>query len=129
MYRSPIEIFMTDIQHQIEQQRDEEIYKAVVSVGINVDKEELIRALRYDRGQYEAGLLEGMAAVKPEWIPVTERLPEPWKWILCYCEAGNIEMLRYDDFMDEWGSVNINRAYKKDYVTHWMPLPEPPKEV
>ena len=63
-----------------------------------------------------------------KWIPVTERLPEPWKWILCYCEAGNIEMLRYDDFMEEWGSININRAYKKEYVTHWMPLPEPPKE-
>ena len=62
-----------------------------------------------------------------KWIPVTERLPEPWKWILGYCEAGYIEMLRYDDFMDEWGSVNINRAYKKDYVTHWMPLPEPLK--
>ena len=61
------------------------------------------------------------------WIPVTERFPEPWKWILCYCEVGNIEMLRYDDFMDEWGSVNINMAFTKGYVTHWMPLPEPPK--
>ena len=79
---------------------------------------------------YEAGKKDALAKdnnVPSKWIPVSERLPEPWKWILCYCEVGNIEMLRYDDFMDEWGSVNINRAYKKDYVTHWMPLPEPPK--
>ena len=65
--------------------------------------------------------------VGSKWIPVTERLPEPWKWVLCYCEAGVIEMLRYDEFIDEWGSVNLNRAFKKEYVTHWMPLPEPPK--
>ena len=62
MYRSPIDMMMTDIRHQIEKQQDEEIYKAVVSVGINVDKEELIRALRYDRQQYEKGFLDGQAA-------------------------------------------------------------------
>ena len=62
MYKSPIEMFMSDIQHQIEKQKDDEIYKAVVSVGINVDKEELLRALRYDRQQYEQGFLAGKAA-------------------------------------------------------------------
>ena len=64
-YKSPIDVFVTDILHQIESQKDDEIYKAVVSVGINVDKEELLLALRYDRKQYEAGFLAGMAAAKP----------------------------------------------------------------
>ena len=32
-----------------------EIYKAVMNVGVNVDKEELIKALQYDRGQYQKG--------------------------------------------------------------------------
>ena len=77
---------------------------------------------------YKHGYEKGYEAGKPKWIPVSERFPEPWRWFLCYCEAGNIEMLRYDDLMDEWDSININRAYNKDYVTHWMPLPEPPKE-
>ena len=93
------------------------------------DAEDEIRILKQKRANifeimdaYERGRAKAL-----KWIPVTERLPEPWKWILCYCEVGNIEMLRYDDFMDEWGSINLNRAYKKDYVTHWMPLPEPPK--
>ena len=61
MYKSPIELLVTDIQNQIVKQQDEEIYKAVVSYVPNVDKEELIRALKYDRDQYEAGYLEGEA--------------------------------------------------------------------
>lgn len=42
-YKSPIEVFITDIQHQIVKQRDDEIYQAVASVGINVDKDELLQ--------------------------------------------------------------------------------------
>ena len=60
MYRSPIEIVMRPIiQHQIAKEQDEQIYKAVVSVGINVDKDELIRALQYDRNQYREGYNDG----------------------------------------------------------------------
>ena len=55
MYNSPIEMLITDIQHQIVQQQDEQIYQAVVNCIPNVDKDELIRALQYDREQYENG--------------------------------------------------------------------------
>ena len=34
---------------------DNEILKAVQNVGVNVDKEELLKALQYDRGQYQKG--------------------------------------------------------------------------
>ena len=57
MYKSPIETMIADIQHQIAEQQDEEIYKAVVSVGINVDKDELLRALQYDRGSMKKAML------------------------------------------------------------------------
>lgn len=59
MYKSPIDVMIADIQHQIAQQQDEEIYKAVLSIGINVDKDELIRALQYDRDQYNKGYAAG----------------------------------------------------------------------
>ena len=71
MYKSPIEIITGNIQTQI----DDEIYRAVQNVGINVDKEELLKALEYDRGQYEEGFREGkkhtMRQIKdllPEWL-------------------------------------------------------------
>ena len=57
MYKSPIEIITRNIQTQI----DDEIYRAVQNVGINVDREELLKALEYDRGQYEKGFDDGFA--------------------------------------------------------------------
>lgn len=50
-YQSPIEVFQTQMQSQIVG----EIYKAVMSVGVNVDKDELLKALQYDRDQYQKG--------------------------------------------------------------------------
>ena len=61
MYNSPIELLATDIQNQILKQQDEEIYQVVLHYVPNVDKEELLRALKYDRDQYEKGYLDGKA--------------------------------------------------------------------
>jgi len=38
---------------------DNDCLKAVQEYGITVDKEELIKALQYDRGQYEKGYADG----------------------------------------------------------------------
>lgn len=54
-YESPINI----ISQQMKIQMEDEIMKAVQRVGINVDKDELIRALQYDRGQYQKGYMDG----------------------------------------------------------------------
>jgi hypothetical protein len=64
-----------------------------------------------------------------KWIPVSERLPEHGKWVLCACRAKIVEVLKYDSTMEDWDSQLPERCYMKGFVTHWMPLPEPPKEV
>ena len=63
MYKSPIEVLTRDIYHQIKKQEDEQIYEAVLNVGVSVDKDELIRALQYDRGQYEKGYADAMDSI------------------------------------------------------------------
>lgn len=55
MYESPVEI----IQTQMQMQMDGEILKAVQGVGIDVNKEELLKALAYDREQYSKGYKDG----------------------------------------------------------------------
>lgn len=60
-YKSPINFFkfkpITDI---VKDEIDNDIYKAVIGVGVSVDKGELKRALTYDRNQYEKGFHDGL---------------------------------------------------------------------
>ena len=83
--------------------------------------------------------------VGSKWIPVTERLPEEDGKYIVFEQSGgrtNTSMLRfakdarkidrYDfkgrwknawyEYDSEWGHYTVKS------VTHWMPLPEPPKE-
>lgn len=127
MYKSPIDI----IYGQMNMQMEGTIMRAVQNVDVNVDKEELIRALQYDRGQYERGYQDAMD--KQKWIPVTERLPE-----LVPCNAGTAYSEAVIVFTDErkamiavWDGIDFLCA--ADYweawgekITHWMPLPELP---
>jgi len=60
MYDSPIELFQGDMKVELEGT----ILKAVANVGVNVDKEELLKALNYDREQYQKGYEDAMNDVK-----------------------------------------------------------------
>ena len=51
VYDSPVKI----IQKEIATQLDDKIMKCIQEYGIDVNKEELIKALNYDRDQFEAG--------------------------------------------------------------------------
>lgn len=55
MYKSPIEMFYGGL--QMEQENN--ILKAVQDVGVHVDRAELIKALMYDRQQYQKGYADG----------------------------------------------------------------------
>lgn len=74
----------------------------------------------------------GYEAGKPKWIPVTERLPESYEPVLAVCNSGKIFVGEYVDL--GWRTlwrIKTARDSTKEItrkVTHWMPLPEPPKE-
>lgn len=56
MYESPINVAIDDLKMQVEG----EICRAVQTIGVKVDKEELLKALQYDRGQYDKGYKDGI---------------------------------------------------------------------
>ena len=64
MYKSPIEMFQTGIEYQLEN----DIMNMAQKYGITVDKDELIRALRYDRDQYDKGYVDGKIAAIDELV-------------------------------------------------------------
>lgn len=69
---------------------------------------------------YEDTSLTPEEVQQMRWIPVEERLPEKHsEYIVCACDEG--------EPIDEriWGDTEYDIS---DIVTHWMPLPKPPKE-
>lgn len=92
----------------------------------NIDAIETAYKNGYDKG-YEDG--------KPKWIPVSERFPEKWQetdeewfgepieFIVLIEGAACATVLCFD------GNYFFNQQTGECYeVSHWMPLPEPPKE-
>ena len=84
-------------------------------------------------------------SLRPKWIPVTERLPEVESThsiyrgdkytksirVLCACEQANGKKMVKEGYCEIWND-NVSNPHWKipgtiDFVTHWMPLPEPPK--
>ena len=63
---------------------------------------------------------------KPQWIPVTERLPDEYVSVLCYCsrngQYGCGEWCKEDNGTIYW--IGLNGMIP----THWMPLPSAPTE-
>ena len=64
-YESPVELtFIDSMVEQIQNAKDEAITaKVSEAYGVSVNKEELAKALAYDRGQYEKGYADAMAAM------------------------------------------------------------------
>lgn len=61
MYESPIKVFQTIEQHSglFDAEKDKLIFQAVQGVCVNVDKDELLKALAHDRQQYQKGYQNG----------------------------------------------------------------------
>lgn len=80
--------------------------------------------------------------VPSKWISVTERLPEGLDKVLVLFENGTIMDAQYEDCIDDESRFGTYRGYYDpdtlgfvdgewipyEGVTHWMPLPEAPKE-
>ena len=58
---------------------------------------------------------------QPRWIPVTERLPDARQFVLVWKDEKPKGFACVSFWMD-----NAGWAFKN--ITHWMPLPQPPKE-
>lgn len=74
---------------------------------------------------------ESAELLERRWIPVEERLPEVWRndetaelvnYMICSPDFG-VDIGNYHAKAKKWLCMALPCT-----VTHWMPLPEPPKE-
>ena len=69
-------------------------------------------------------------AIRPtaHWIRVKDRLPVAKEVVLAYESAFDSMSMAFR-LPDTEEFINVGDYYALDAVTHWMPLPEPPKEA
>ena len=74
---------------------------------------------------------------RPRWISVKERKPDErinpntrdFEFVLCTTIWGDVRPFKYGTPIGQKEAHFWNGAgYVDAYVTHWMPLPEPPRE-
>lgn len=93
MWKSPIDIFRTDVQVQMEG----EIMKAVHEFAPYVDKDELLKLLKNDRESYETGYDDGYddGFNKSKWIPCGLDMPDYGQKVLIQYDDGSHDIARF----------------------------------
>ena len=88
------------------------------------EKDLLIQDLRRENAELRARV--------PQWISVDDRLPEEGEYVLCVLKGfkygGKIQVCKFvpaDKFKDKPYFEHFRNGFPS--VTHWMPLPQPPK--
>ena len=64
MYESPLTIVESIANQIVKQKEDRAVYEIRQAIGYNIDKQELIKALQYDRNQYQKGYADAMAVLE-----------------------------------------------------------------
>jgi uncharacterized lipoprotein YddW (UPF0748 family) len=61
MYESPITVYtqLDDILEEAHKKTEDYVYNYIFKIGVDVNKEELEKALQYDRHQYSKGYKDG----------------------------------------------------------------------
>ena len=77
--------------------------------------------------EYLADHLISNGVTVQEWISVKDRLPEPWKQVLIYSRHDFCESAFYIGVPGKWRVTWNHEMLDADSVTHWMPMPNPPK--
>lgn len=72
-YESPIRMIVGELETKMEA----DTMSVIQRYGIDVDKEELIKALNYDREQYEKGYREAQSKLKPMCKYLTKCMSHP----------------------------------------------------
>lgn len=78
----------------------------------------------------ETMILEAMEsyATQSHWISCEERLPESGQCVLIYSEDGGVAEGCYVASENHYDQFRWSCTYHQNDVSHWQPLPQPPKQ-
>lgn len=98
--------------------------EAAIKAIYESDPNGIRRTLGFNVGQIEEALRAVPAVSVPQWISVKDRLPDDNDRVIAFRPyEAEVSAYRY---CVKWGwSLKTSMSYNG--ITHWMPLPEPPK--
>ena len=79
-----------------------------------------------ERNMYVADHLLANGVTVQQWISVKDRLPEENTEVLIYCKTNSRKKVFFVDKIRYFRGLPIWQVWSGK-VTHWMPLPQPPK--
>lgn len=91
---------MKEVFQKMNEDFENSVLKAVQKVGINVDKEELLKALIYDRGQYDEGYEDAMNEIKhPQPLKFEDLKEGMWIYDAPYEEIVRIKEIESNEWI------------------------------
>lgn len=88
MWKSPIQMITDDIIKDLVQKQGVWLMESVHRAGFNIDKYELMKALNYDRDQYEKGYADGRSARDSEIVRCKDCIHRPYLVPAKYDSSG-----------------------------------------
>ena len=111
---------------------------ALTTYLTNLGKQRQVQAAEWDieqnKSDYEfyfnAGWQAAKAQALPEWISVEDRLPDNHQRVTGIgFDYGDVKNKRHYVVCEYFDSIWLGDEDEEfEYITHWMPLPEPPTE-
>lgn len=118
-YKSPITI----VAAQLRMQTENNVWKCIQDMGIDINKEELLKALEYDREQYTKGYEDAKVEFGKyaNWRSCEEALPSIGEHVLVQTICDTIHAVFFRGTSKCWGE-NIDTYIRPSMVKYWAPL-------
>ena len=111
-----------------------DVREKLVELQLKADIEDEVSENTTQHREYIADLMIANGVTIPEWISVKDRLPDTAERVLvCKTWLGTVYKPVYGYYQDYpnqkgcWYVLTEFGYYPQREVTHWMPLPQPPK--
>ena len=110
----------------------DELIKRLIETSVDFGESDHVSVMMIEAANAIEDLITALTASnkviaksKAKWVPVTERLPDAGKKVLVFAYGYDTITARMCKKTEDGIYLEMARAGR---ISHWMPLPEPPKE-
>ena len=107
-----------------------DVREKLVELQLQADIADNISENGTQHREFIADLMIANGVTVQEWISVDDRLPEPFVSVLACIPSEEPLPTVHESYIADhgaWVCILTAERYKTGEVTHWMPIPQPPK--